>query len=155
MTQSAPYPARETQTRKTSQILRAFYTEIWEQAQFDRIEDYFVPSSTHPILVADRAVDVNEVREWMLILNRLVRDIKVRFIHAIDSGDWASAFLEITCSSRTDGKTVVVYQQIMSRQSGGLLVESYPQFDMLRFFEQLGQLPPDIYPLLMGGNRLT
>ena len=155
MTLSEPYQRGATRAKKTSEILRAFYTEIWERAQFDRIDDYFAPASTQSILVADRAVDVSEVREWMLILNRLVRDIKVRFIHAIDSGDWASAFLEVSCTSRTDGKAVVVYQQIMSRQADGVLVESYPQFDMLRFFEQLGQLPADVYPLLMGGNRLT
>jgi len=61
----------------------------------------------------------------------------------------------VTCTSRATGAPVEVYQQIMSRQHEGRLIESYPQFDLLRFFEQLGQLPPDIYPLLMGGTRLT
>ncbi|WP_299614514.1 hypothetical protein [uncultured Tateyamaria sp.] len=91
----------------------------------------------------------------MAILFSLVRDIQVTFLKALDVDNWASVFMRINCTSRVNGAKVEVFQQIMSRQQDGRLAESYPQFDLLRFFEQLGQLPDDAYPLLMAGNKLT
>lgn len=90
----------------------------------------------------------------MEILRGLVSHLKVTFIHTIDKDDWTAAFLKITCNCRRTNKPVAVYQQIMCRQCNGLLVESYPLFDLLRFFEQLDQLPKDAYALLMAGTRL-
>jgi len=139
----------------TADVLRRFYAEVWEQENLSAIPDYFHHRVPDDILIADRAVEVDEVREWMDVLRALVTDIKVTFLHTIDQGDWTAAFMRINCRSRANGAPVEVYQQIMSRQADGRLIESYPQFDLLRFFEQLGQLPEDVYPLLMGGTRLT
>lgn len=138
----------------TSDILRQYYSQVWEQRDLDKIAGYFHPDAGQDLLIKNRAVDVNEVREWMEILHDLVHDITVSFIHSIEDGPWCAAFLEISCTSTTTGKPVTVYQQIMVRQRDGLFMESYPQFDLLRFFAQLDQLPPDAYPLLMGGTRL-
>ncbi|MEL6807965.1 MAG: nuclear transport factor 2 family protein [Pseudomonadota bacterium] len=138
----------------TSSILRRFYTEVWENLHYDRIADYFPTQAPGDILIPERAVEPDEVREWMQVLDALVRDKKVTFIHSMDDGNWCAAFLKISCVSRATGKPVVVYQQIMCRQENGLFTESYPQFDLLRFFEQLDQLPEDAYPLLMAGTSL-
>ena len=138
----------------TSTILRRFYTEVWEELHYDRIADYFRPELTSNILLPERAVDPEEVREWMQILDALVRDKKVTFLHSIDDGSWCSVFLKISCISRATEKPVTAYQQIMCRQTDGVLSESYPQFDLLRFFEQLDQLPEDAYALLMSGTVL-
>ncbi|WP_299653042.1 hypothetical protein [uncultured Tateyamaria sp.] len=121
----------------------------------DCIDTYFQPAPNDVILVGDRGVEPNEVREWMAILFSLVRDIQVTFLKALDVDNWASVFMRINCTSRVNGAKVEVFQQIMLRQQDGRLAESYPQFDLLRFFEQLGQLPDDAYPLLMAGNKLT
>ena len=138
----------------TSTILRRFYTDVWEHLHYDRIPDYFRPDLPDNTLIPDRAVDPEEVREWMQILDALVRDKKVTFIHSIDDGNWCSAFLKISCVSRATNKPVTAYQQILCRQKDGLLSESYPQFDLLRFFEQLDQLPESAYELLMSGTVL-
>lgn len=139
----------------TSDILRRFYTEVWEHGRLDAINSYFQVEDNHPCLIPDRRVELQDIREWMDILFALVRDVRVTFVHVLDVDDWASVFMRIDAVSRASGKPVAVYQQIMSRQRDGALIESYPQFDLLRFFEQLDQLPPDAYPLLMAGHRLT
>jgi len=138
----------------TSEILRRFYTEIWENLQYDRIAEFFQPDLTSQTLIPERAVDPDEVKEWMKVLDALVRDKKVTILHSIDDGSWCSAFLKICCVSRATDKPVTAYQQILCRQKDGLLSESYPQFDLLRFFEQLDQLPEDAYALLMSGTVL-
>ena len=139
----------------TSSILRRFYTEVWEEERLDRIDGYFATMGDGTRLVAERQIDLADIHEWMNILFSLVRDVKVTFLHALDSDDWASVFMKIRAVSRASGKPVELFQQIMSRQSNGVLIESYPQFDLLRFFEQLDQLPEDAYPLRMAGHRLT
>ncbi|MEO9575673.1 MAG: hypothetical protein ABJ263_07100 [Tateyamaria sp.] len=118
----------------TSAILRRFYTDVWEHLHYDRIADYFQPDLTGNILIPERAVDPEEVREWMQILDALVRDKEVTFLSSIDDGSWCSAFLKISCVSRATDKPVTAYQQILCRQTDGLLSESYPQFDLLGFF---------------------
>ncbi|MEP1198301.1 ester cyclase [Tateyamaria sp.] len=138
----------------TSVILRRFYTEIWENLRYNSIAEYFQPDLTGNILIRERAVDPKEVREWMQILDALVRDKKVTFLHSIDDGMWCSAFLRISCVSRATDKPVTAHQQILCRQKDGFISESYPQFDLLRFFEQLDQLPEDIDALLMSGTVL-
>ena len=119
----------------TSEILRRYYTEVWEQRGFDKIADYFHPEAGQTLLNKERAIDPKEVREWMEVLHALVHDVSVTFIHSIESDTWCAAFLEICCTSSKTGKPIVVYQQIMVRQSEGLVLESYPQFDFLGFFD--------------------
>lgn len=138
----------------TSDILRRFYKEIWEDGKTNEIDKYFHPRQEPDVLIAERAVDIQEVREWMNILRSLVHGMKVTFVHTIDEGDWTSALLKISCTCKRTGNPVVVHQQIISRQINGLLAESYPQFDFVRFFEQLGQLPEDTRALLMSGTTL-
>lgn len=139
----------------TSHILRRFYTEVWEDVRMDRIASYFGDLGDDTGVVPDRQIELDDIHEWMGILFSLVRDVRVTFLHSLDVGDWASVFMKITAVSCASAKPVEVYQQIMSRQRDGVLIESYPQFDLLRFFEQLNQLPEDAYPLLMAGHRLT
>lgn len=146
MEQDAPVP--------TSVILRRFYQEVWEGGRLDVIERYFHPETPDHILIDDRAVEPHEVREWMEILRSLVTNMKVEFIHTVDEGDWSAALMRVRCDCNRTHKPIEVYQQIMSRQKDGKLIESYPQFDLLRFFEQLDQLPENAYALLMGGFRL-
>ena len=132
----------------TSNILRRFYTEVWEQKNLDKIADYFHPDAGQDLLIEDRAVDISEVREWMEILHGLVHGITVNFLQTIEDSAWCSAFLEISCTSSQTGKPVTVYQQIMVRQADGLFLESYPQFDLLRFFAQLHMPRPKKHDVL-------
>lgn len=138
----------------TAALLRRYYTEVWECGNLDLIPEFFKSAPPEQVLLPQRCVDVAEVREWMEILHSLVTNITVTFVHTVESEDWAAVLLHLKCDSRTDGSAMSVHQHIMARQRDGLLVQSYPHFDLLRFFEQLGQLPEDTHALLMGGVRL-
>ena len=72
----------------TSSILRRFYTEVWEEERLDRIDGYFATMGDGTRLVAERQIDLADIHEWMNILFSLVRDVKVTFLHALDSDDW-------------------------------------------------------------------
>ena len=139
----------------TIEILSKFYREVWTERNLDRIEQFFTPNSKTPIQIQSRVLDVNEIREWMEIFHSTVKNIEFRTIHVVENGDWASALMEITCKDTDTNKPVRFLHSVMARQENGRLAESYPQTDFLRFFGQLGRLPPDAYELLMGDNSLS
>lgn len=145
---------RGAMTETTPEILRRYYTDVWEHQRTDRIATFFHDTVPPDILLPERPIEPSEVREWIEVVHSLVRDIQVTFLRTIEQGEWTSAFLKIDCTSHQTGKAVSVYQHIMVRQVNGKLVESYPQFDLLRFFEQIGQLPENAYELLMAGTQL-
>ena len=140
---------------ETSEILSAFYRDVWEKSDLSRLAAYFSETAHTPVKVAERRIELDEIREWMQIFHSAVTDISVSPVKVIDSGDWASGLSRVTCTSHSGEKDVSVFQTVMARQENGKLVESYPQFDFLRFFEQLGRMPEDSYALLMGNVCLN
>lgn len=135
-------------------ILRKWYREIWEDGNFEAIERYFVAAPHNQYIAPNFGIEPGEIREWMLVLRKFVTDIRVDVIQTIEEGDWISAMLEINCIDLRTNQPVQVYQQIMLRFEGDKKAESYPAFDFIRFFEQLGQLPENTHALLLGGTTL-
>ena len=135
-------------------ILREWYTAVWEEGRLDVIEDYFVDAPHNRHIAQGFGIEPSEIREWVSVLRSFVTDIRVDILHSIEEGDWLSAMLEINCRNSATQKPIRVYQQIMLRFDGDRKAESYPAFDFIRFFEQLGQLPENTHALLLGGNVL-
>lgn len=140
-------------------ILKQWYVDVWENGDLDVIEDYFLELSHTSTdgedhLAPGFGVDAKELREWLSILHSFVTDIKVDVLQTIEQGDWISAVLRITCRQRETTNKIEVIQQITLRFEGDKKAESYPSFDFIRFFEQLGQLPEDTHALLLSGTVL-
>jgi hypothetical protein len=139
---------------RKSDILKRYYREVWENGNSDAIDDYFVTRPKGREMAPAVGIEPAEIREWMLVLRKFVYDIRVKVIQTVEEGDWISAMLEITCTDLNTDQPVKVHQQIMLRFEGDKKVESYPAFDFIRFFEQLGQLPTDTRALLLSGTKL-
>ena len=139
---------------RKSEILKRWYREIWEEGKLDLIEDYFVTEPHNSYIAPNFGIEPGEIREWMLVLRKFVTDIRVEVIQMVEDGDWISAMLEINCTDLSTNRPIRVYQQIMLRFEADKKAESYPVFDFIRFFEQLGQLPKDTHALLLSGTRL-
>ncbi|AXI46444.1 hypothetical protein C1J03_10650 [Sulfitobacter sp. SK012] len=135
------------------EILAKWYREVWEDGNLDVIESYFNIAARDQRLLPGSDIEPSEIREWVGVLRGLVDNIQVRTIHSIEQGDWLSAILEISCSRRSDGAPIKVIQQIMLRFDGDKKAETYPLFDFLQFFEQLGLLPHDVHALLLAGTK--
>lgn len=139
---------------RKSDILKRYYREVWENGNSDAIDAYFVTPSHNRHMAPNLGIEPAEIREWMLVLRKFVYDIHVEVIQTVEEGDWISAMLEITCTDLNTDRPIKVYQQIMLRFEGDKKAESYPAFDFIRFFEQLGQLPTDTRALLLSGTKL-
>ena len=135
-------------------ILENYYKEVWERGDLDAVDTYFNLVADTNRIIDDAGIVPSEIREWVSIIRSFVTNISVRVVKSVEEGDWISAYLEINCQRIDNGAAVHVYQQIKMRFVGDQKIESYPQFDFLRFFEQIGQLPENTFELLMGGARL-
>ncbi|WP_282096825.1 ester cyclase [Epibacterium ulvae] len=140
-------------TTKTDLMLQ-YYRDVWENGELEKIESYFTPQDHDQYVVEGKKIVPSEIREWVSIIRSFVTDIKVTILQSVEEGDWLALMLRIDCL-RVDTRTPVrVHQQIMFRFDGNLKAESYPFFDFLNFFEQLGQLPEDVHALLLAGTHL-
>ncbi len=135
--------------------MKQYYHEVWEKGDLSVIESYFTPQDHGNYIVSGKQIVPSEIREWVSVVRSFVTNIKVTVVHSIEEGDWLSMMLRFDCRRRDTGAPVTVHQQIMFRFDGDLKAESYPFFDMLSFFEQLGQLPEDVHALLLSGTRLN
>lgn len=137
-------------------ILRKWYSAVWEQGEIDLINEFYkddVGLSANDLL-PEHVSTAREVREWMIVMRSFVTDIKVDILQYMEKDDWASAVLELKCKRCDTDEPMRVMQLLTLRYEGDKVAEVYRSLDWIRFFEQLGQLPPDTHALLLGGTVL-
>ncbi|MFK7744392.1 MAG: hypothetical protein AB8B47_05015 [Roseobacter sp.] len=146
-------------TFSKSEIIRDWYTTVWENGDLSAIETYFPEFKTpaqdaDPNLLPEFCTQASELREWIGIFHSLVHDIKIDILQTIEEGDWFSAVIKINCKQHETNEPVHVLQLVSLRFDGHVIVESYRSLDWIRFFEQLGQLPAETHALLLSGTVL-
>lgn len=139
----------------STDVIHRWYHEIWINGHWDRLDDIYCPAPDADCLIPGATADRTEARETVMALTSLVTDQKLRILHIVEDGDWVSAMVELT--GRKAGTEIPVQLQwiTLSRVCDGRIVESYPQVNLLAFFEQLGQLPPHSFELMLAGAALT
>ncbi len=137
-----------------SELLKAWYSEVWEQGNTDAIDQYFLPDTMAEGLIPEMQVGADDFRDLVTAFRHLLGDIRVELPKIIEENDWLSAILHVHTSRADTGAAVEVSGQVMARFKDGKMVEAYNQFDFVSFFEQLGQLPQDTLPVCMTGQRL-
>ncbi|MGV6805045.1 MAG: ester cyclase [Ruegeria sp.] len=138
-----------------SEILRAWYSEVWEKGNIDAIGDYFAPETMAEGLIPEMQVGADDFRDLVMAFRHVLGEIQVDLPKIIENGDWASAVLHVRTSRADNGAPLEVTGQVMARFKGEKMVEAYNQFDFVSLFEQLGQFPKDTLPVCMTGQRLN
>lgn len=137
-----------------SEILREWYSEIWEKGNTDAIEDYFAPETMAEGLIPEMQVGADDFRDLVTAFRHVLGDITVDMPKIIENGDWVSAILNVKTFRADNGAPIEVTGQVMARFKENKMVEAYNHFDFISFFEELGQFPTDTLPVCMTGQRL-
>ena len=137
-----------------AEIIQRWYEEIWVNANWDKVDEIYRPAPECESLIPGGLIDTLEAREMVTVFNNLITDQKIRITHCIEEGDWVSALVEMYGRKAGTDKPVTMRWLTMVRLEGEVIVESYPAVDFLSLFEQLGQLPPDSFELLLSGTVL-
>ncbi len=137
-----------------TEILRAWYSEVWEQGNVDAIAKFFTPDTMAEGLIPEMQVGTDDFRDLVMAFRHVLGEIKIEIVKSVEDGDWASTFIHVRTSRADNGAPLEVSGQVMARFKNGKMVEAYNQFDFIALFEQLGQFPPDTLPICMTGQRL-
>ncbi|NOD87475.1 MULTISPECIES: ester cyclase [unclassified Ruegeria] len=137
-----------------SEILRAWYSEVWENGNTEAIDQYFAPETMAEGLIPEMQVGADDFRDLVTAFRHILGDIKVELPKIIENGDRVSAILNVRTFRADNGAPLEVTGQVMARFKGDKMVEAYNHFDFISFFEELGQFPSDTLPVCMTGQRL-
>ncbi len=137
-----------------SELLKAWYTEVWEKGNTDAIDDFYAPGTNAEELIPNLHVGIEELRDLVVAFRHLLGEIKVNLTKTVEENDWVSDVYEVHTSRADNKEPIYVTGHVMSRIRDGKIVETYNQFNFISLFEQLGQFPQDTLPIGMTGQRL-
>ncbi|WP_050602380.1 ester cyclase [Ruegeria sp. 6PALISEP08] len=137
-----------------SEILRTWYSEVWENGNTEAIDQFFAPETMAEGLIPEMQVGADDFRDLVTAFRHILGDIKVELPKIIENEDWVSAILHVHTSRADNGAPLEVTGQVMARFKDNKMVEAYNHFDFVSFFEELGQFPADTLPVCMPGQRL-
>ena len=135
-------------------VLREWYSEVWENGNTDAIDQYFAPDTMAEGLIPEMQVGADEFRDLVMAFRHILGDIHVELPKIIEDGDWVSAIIHLTTTRADNGAPLQAAGSVIARIRDGRMVEAYNQFDFISLFEQLGQFPQDTLPVCMTGQRL-
>ncbi|WP_209596170.1 ester cyclase [Ruegeria sp. HKCCSP351] len=137
-----------------SEILRSWYSEVWENGNTEAIDQFFAPETMAEGLIPEMQVGADDFRDLVTAFRHVLGDIKVDLPKIIENGDWVSAILHVQTCRADNGAPLEVTSQVMARFKNNKMVEAYNHFDFISFFEEMGQFPADTLPVCMTGQRL-
>ncbi|MBE1296912.1 ester cyclase [Phycobacter azelaicus] len=135
--------------------LRAWYTEVWEKGNLDKIGEFFANDTIATGIVPEIQVGTGELQELVMAFQAHVGKFKIDLAKVIEQGDWVAALVIVRTTRGDTGAPLEVTGQIMTRFKDGKIVEAYNHFDYVSLLEQMELLPADTIPICLTGQRLT
>ena len=135
-------------------IVNRWFREVWIEGNLDTIEEIYNPASADECLHADGTPATGEVFELTQVLRTLVTNKTVRIIKAIEDGPWIALMLEMEGADSASRRSVKMRWQTFMRIENGQIIENHPSVNFIALFEQLGQLPPNSFELMLAGTEL-
>jgi hypothetical protein len=140
--------------RSAAEIIKKWYEDAWVKGNWDTPDSLYRPVSQDTCLVPDALLPLEEARELSSIMNTLVKSQKINVIHTVQEGPWISAIVEMHAENAATDEPVHMRWTAFLRIEDDRVVETYPAFDFLKYFEQLGLLPQNSFELLLSGTAL-
>lgn len=140
---------------KKIDIVNRWFREVWIEGNLATIEKIYEPAPAHECLHEDGTPATGEVLELTQVLRTLVVNKTVRIVKAIEDGPWIALSLEMEGADSASGKPIKMRWQTFMRIENGKIIENHPSVNFINLFEQLGQLPPNSFELMLAGTELN
>ncbi len=102
-----------------SELLKAWYTEVWEKGNTDAIDDFYAPGTNAEELIPNLHVGIEELRDLVVAFRHLLGEIKVNLTKTVEENDWVSAVYEVHTSRADNKEPIYVTGHVMSRIRDG------------------------------------
>ncbi|KUP91357.1 ester cyclase [Tritonibacter horizontis] len=140
---------------KNSALLHLWFEEVWNKDNLDIVDELLDPD-----VIFNGALDAVvspgvDYKEVVTAMKALLDQIKVTVTHSIEDGDLAMVRVRVDALDSSHRRKLDFTGQMLVRVRNGRFFEFYSNFDYLRMFEQLGQIPTDALPVCLTGERLV
>jgi hypothetical protein len=81
-------------------ILREWYSRVWEQGDISAIDELFVPDTLAKGIVPDMELGVDELKFLVATIQEMITPPKVRIDKLVEQGDWVAGFMTLHVTSR-------------------------------------------------------
>ncbi|WP_319824088.1 ester cyclase [Thalassovita sp.] len=135
-------------------IMREWFSRVWEQGDISAIDELFVPDTLANGIVPDMELGVDEFKFLVATIQEMITPPKIHINKLIDQNDWIAGMMTMTSETLEARKPVTVSAMVFCRTSNGRIVEAYNCFDFVGFFEQLGLLPENTIAVCMSGQPI-
>lgn len=132
-------------------LLREWYSRVWEMGDISAIDEMFVPDTMANGIVPDMEMGVDEFKFLVATIQEMITPPKIRIDKMIEQDDWIAGFMTMHSETIEQRKPVQVSAMVFCRFKDGKIVEAYNSFDFVGFFEQLELLPENTIAICMSG----
>ncbi|AJE47217.1 nuclear transport factor 2 family protein [Celeribacter indicus] len=136
------------------ELLTAWYERIWVKGDLSGLDEYFERDASAGGLMSDLATELEDFRALIPAVLLRLRDISFEVEDAMELGDRAWMRMTLRARRAEDMNPVSISGQVMIRTRHGKIVEAHNAFDLLSYFEQMGNLPRDTIALCLAGEEL-
>jgi len=138
-----------------SALLQLWFEEVWNKDNLEIIDDLLAPDVVFNGALDSVVSPGVDYKEVVTAMKALLDQPQVTITHSLDDGDLCMVRVKVEALDHSHTRKLDFTGQMMVRVRNGKFCEFYSNFDYLRMFEQLGQLPADSLPVCLTGARLT
>ena len=135
-------------------LIEDYYRVVWTEGDLDAIGRFFVPGARAEGVMPPAPLSIEDLRTMAQAVRGLVRNPRFEVVRLVEDGDWAAALCAVAGTVVATGVPIRVEGQVMFRHEGGRFAEAHNAFDMLALCAEIGALPADALPRILGGERL-
>jgi len=132
-------------------ILREWYSRVWERGDISAIDELFVPNIQAQGIVPDLEMGVEEFKFLVATIQELITLPKIRIDKLVEQGDWIAGMMTMQAETLDQRTPVKIAAMVLCRFENGKIVEAYNSVDFVSFFEQLKLLPENTIAICMSG----
>ncbi|WP_323782852.1 nuclear transport factor 2 family protein [Thalassovita sp.] len=142
-------------TKANAEILREFFSRVWEHGDLDAIDDLFIPDAHADGILPDMGLGPDEFKVLVATVLELITTPKVTMNKSVEQGNWASGFLSVEAEKLDTRTPIHITLMVLCRFRDGKIVEAYNNVDYISFFEQMGILPENTVAMGMSGMAIA
>ena len=137
-----------------SDLIRRWYTQVWEQGDLDAIDRMFRADSRANGIVPGMSMNPEDFRDLVTAVLNLIDPPRIDVKLTLEQDDWVAAIVTIHAQAQKDGAKINVPGFVCARVEGDQMVETYNCFDFISFFGQMGLLPANTVELCLTGTAV-
>ena len=144
----------EGENMTKTELLQYWFDEVWTKGNLDVIYQMLSPEAKANGLFPTFGLNTVDYHDLALAIRHLVKDIKIGFSHTLEQGDWLAARTVVNAKRADNDAPINLTGQVFVRFEDRKMVEVFSHYNFLSLFEQLGQIPTDVLPICLTGQRL-